>query len=276
MGVGMTAWEQELRFARRFAEQAGDLIRRIAAAGNHIDTKADLSPVTTADRLVNHRFINQVKARFTGDGVLGEEASHHTGSPRTWVIDPVDGTQQLILAIPVFMVSIALVHDGHPVVAVAHNPSTRQTYWASAETGAYRNGTRLQVSTRTGRTEPATVAASGAIAGPAGLNADTLLNITQTIDSTLTTTARRFPWPTVFTGCKIAEGSWDGDLYSGQAAHDVAAVCLLIREAGGTVTDRLGNDQRYDRPVNGCLMSNGHLHKQLTREWSATYVPRQT
>jgi fructose-1,6-bisphosphatase/inositol monophosphatase family enzyme len=252
MGDRMTAWQQELQFARRFAEQAGDQIRRIVAAGNHIDTKADLSPVTTADRLVNHQFIDQVKALFNGDG-----------------------TRQLILAIPVFMVSIALVHDGRPVVAAAHNPSTRQTYWAGVGAGAYRDGTRLRVSTRTGRTEPATVAASGSIAGPAGLNADTLLNVKVAADSTLTTTARRFPWPTVFTGCKIAEGAWDGDLYSGQAAHDVAAVCLLVREAGGTVTDRLGNDQRYDRPVSGCIMSNGHIHKQLTQQWSETYVPRR-
>lgn len=271
----MTAWEQELRFACRFAEQAGDQILRIVAAGNHVDTKADLSPVTTADRQVNHQFIDQVRARFGGDGVLGEEASHHTGSARTWVIDPVDGTQQLILAIPVFMVSIALVHDGRPVVAAAHNPSTRETYWASAGAGAYRNGAQLQVSDRDGLTEPATVTPSGAIAGSADLNADTLLNVHVSADSTLTTTPRRFPWPTVFAGCKIAEGAWDGDLYGGRAAHDVAAVCLLVREAGGTVTDRFGADQRYDRSVNGCIMSNGRIHEQLTRQWRATYVPRQ-
>jgi fructose-1,6-bisphosphatase/inositol monophosphatase family enzyme len=63
----------------------------------------------------------------------------------------------------------------------------------------------------------------------------------------------------------VAEGSWDADLFGQTAAHDVAAVCLLVREAGGTVTDRRGADQRYDRPVDGCLLSNGLLHEHLVR-----------
>jgi fructose-1,6-bisphosphatase/inositol monophosphatase family enzyme len=85
---------------------------------------------------------------------------------------------------------------------------------------------------------------------------------------------RRFPWPSVFSGCKVAEGAWDADLYSGVAAHDVAAVCLLVREAGGTVTDRTGGDQRYDGPVNGCLLSNGKVHAALVEEWCRVYRPR--
>jgi hypothetical protein len=119
-------FEPELDFARRFAGQAGEPVRRILARGYRVDTKADGSVVTTVDRAVNDRFIDEVRSRFPGDGVLGEEASHHTGSERTWVVDPVDGTRQLMLAIPVYMFSAALVVDGCPVVAVTCNPSTRE------------------------------------------------------------------------------------------------------------------------------------------------------
>jgi fructose-1,6-bisphosphatase/inositol monophosphatase family enzyme len=271
--VTARSFEPELRFAREFVLRAGQQIRQTIAEGYRVDLKADRSPVTTVDHLVNHQFIDEVRARFPTDAVLGEEASHPTASTRTWIIDPVDGTRQLILAIPVFMVAVALVHDGRPVVAATCNPSTDQTYWARAGTGAYRNGTRLAVSARDGVSRPATVCAAGATASANGLNADTLLQIS--VEPEFTTTPRRFPWPTVFAGCKVAEGAWDADLYSGHAPHDVAAVCLLVREAGGTVTDRVGSDQRYDRPVNGCLMSNGLIHEHLRRQWHSTYLPRQ-
>lgn len=267
------SFEPELHFARQFVHRAGQQIRQAIAEDYRIDTKDDGSPVTTIDHMVNHRFIDEVRARFPADAVLGEEASHPTGSARTWVIDPIDGTQQLILAIPVFMIAIALVHKGRPVVAVTHNPSTNETYWASIGAGAYRDGTRLSVSTHNGITNPATVCAAGATPSANGLNADTLLQVC--VEPDFTTAPRRFPWPTVFTGCKIAEGAWDADLYSSHAPHDVAAVCLLVREAGGTVTDRLGSDQRYDGPVNGCAMSNGLIHDHLIRQWSSAYLPRQ-
>lgn len=263
----------ELHFALEFAHRSGQQVRHGIATGFHTDIKDDRSPVTTLDHLVNNRFIDEIRQRFPADAVRGEEASSPTRSARTWVIDPVDGTQQLILAIPVFMISIALVQDGRPVVAVAHNPSTDETYWAGIGAGAYRNGVRLAVSTRNGRSEPATVCASGAMPSAGDLNADTLLQVV--VEPELTTTSRRFPWPTVFTGVKIAEGAWDADLYSGHAPHDVAAVCLLVREAGGTVTDRLGCDQRYDAPVNGCLMSNGLIHDRLVHHWSSSYLPRE-
>jgi fructose-1,6-bisphosphatase/inositol monophosphatase family enzyme len=262
----MTPFARELRFARAFAADAIDMICRVAAAGYDVRTKADRTLVTTADDAVNRWFIEQVANRFPGDGVLGEEASQPADGPRTWVIDPIDGTQQFVLGIPVYMVSVALVIDGRPVVGVAANPATGETYWAEAGAGAYRNGTRLRVSGRDGVAEPAIVSGGGANpVPPDGLDADALLLLR--LAPGTGSTPQRFPWPTVFSGCKVAEGSWDADLFGQTAAHDVAAVCLLVREAGGTVTDRAGADQRYDMPVDGCILSNGLLHEHLVQQW---------
>lgn len=272
--MSSSRYVHELRFARRFASASAVRIRQLRAGGYQVDTKRDHSLVTTADLEVNHTFIEQVRDRFPGDGVLGEEASHPGAGPRTWVIDPVDGTQQFVLGIPVFMISIALVEDGIPVVAVAANPSTREEYWATADGGAFRDGQRLRVSTRDGGAEAAIVSGGGAHPTPGGLDADSLLQVATT--PRVGSAPYRFPWPTVFSGCKVAEGVWDGDLYGQTAAHDVAAVCLLVREAGGRVTDRRGRDQRYDAPVDGCVLSNGRVHDELVASWRPDgSAPRQ-
>lgn len=262
---GAGTYADDLRFALGCAEEAAERIRRIRADGFRVGAKRDRTLVTTADLEVNHRFIDRVRERNPSDGVLGEEASHPAAGPRTWVIDPVDGTQQFVLGIPVFMVSIALVVHGVPVVGVAANPSTREVYWAAAGAGAYRDGERLAVSGRDGSAEPAVVAGGGAVPAQGGLDADSLLRVT-TAPSPESAPVR-YPWPTVFSGCKVAEGSWDGDLYGHASAHDVAAVCVLVREAGGRVTDRRGGDQRYDTPVDGCVASNGLVHDELVARW---------
>lgn len=260
-----TAHAQELEFALAFAAEAAERIRTIRAGGFRVSVKPDSTLVTTADDEVNAAFIERVLARFPGDGVLGEEASHAAPGPRTWVIDPIDGTQQFVLGIPVFMVSIALVVDGRPVVAVATNPSTGETYRATAGGGAHRDDHRLAVSGRDGTGPPAVVSGGGGRPTAAGLDTDGLMRVTA--GPVLESSSYRFPWPTVFSGCKVAEGAWDADLYGHASAHDVAAVCLLVREAGGTVTDRHGRDQRYDGPVDGCVLSNGLLHDALVRNW---------
>ncbi|MFE9499899.1 inositol monophosphatase family protein [Streptomyces collinus] len=263
-----SALQDELRFAKWFAGRAGEQIRR--AVGSQTSTaKADGTPVTGTDRAVNDRFIRLASWRFPGDAVLGEEASNSASadaSGRTWVIDPIDGTQYFLLGVPVHMVSIALVDRGTPVVAVAHNPSTGECFWATRGGGAFRDGVRLSVSARDGRSEEAIVRGSGVLQSVGDLASGHLLAVDWR--SGCRTVPYSTALPTVFTGCKIAEGSWDGDLYDGVGAHDVAAVCLLVREAGGKVTDARGREQRYDTAVSGCVLSNGLIHDDLLRHWS--------
>jgi fructose-1,6-bisphosphatase/inositol monophosphatase family enzyme len=273
-------YDNDLAFALDFSDRAGHTVRDLVAGGFDIGTKADATPVTTVDRLLNDRFIDEVRARFPDDAVLGEEASYAVtdraaAGSRTWVIDPIDGTRSLILGIPVFMVSIALVVDGRPVVAVAHNPSTRETYRATLGGGAFRDGTRLAVSSRKGTAgEPATVGGTGAVAAAGGWNADSLLLVTTDTDTYTDPVPVRYPWPSVFCGCKVAEGAWDAVLDSSGSPWDVAAIALLVAEAGGTVTDRQGAAQRYDRAVNGCLLSNGLVHDYVAEAWQRDYRPR--
>jgi fructose-1,6-bisphosphatase/inositol monophosphatase family enzyme len=260
------AFHAELDFALDCVRQAGEQIRAIASSYDVVH-KGDGSLVTTADLQINEWFVEQAAEQFPGDRVLGEELSSDAGGPRTWVIDPLDGTLQFVLGIPVWMVAIALTdEDGRPVLAVAHNPSLRagsgSMYWAIDEGGAFRDGEPIRVSTRDGSAIPAwirgeaTECLSDALSG-------TLMEVA--FAPRMKAIERRV-LPAVFACCLVAEGSLDGVLYTGSGAHDLAAGCLMVREAGGLVTDLAGADQRYDAPVNGGALSNGLIHSALLRQ----------
>jgi fructose-1,6-bisphosphatase/inositol monophosphatase family enzyme len=260
------AYRTELDFALDCVRQAGEQIRAIASSYD-VAHKGDGSLVTTADLQINEWFVEQAAEQFPRDRVLGEELSSYAGGPRTWVIDPLDGTSQFVLGIPVWMIAIALTdEDGRPVLAVAHNPSLRigsgSMYWAIEGGGAFRDGEPIRVSTRDGAAIPAWLRGEGAERVSDTLSG-TLLEVA--FAPTVRATERRV-LPAVFACCLVAEGSLDGVLYTGSGAHDLAAGSLMVREAGGLVTDLAGAEQRYDAPVNGGVLSNGLIHDALLRQ----------
>lgn len=258
------AYHEELDFAKKCARDAGAMIRAIAAAGFDVQHKSDGSPVTTADWKVNQWFIEQVSQRFPKDRVLGEELRRE-GGPRTWVIDPLDGTQQFLLRIPVWTVAIALTDaSGRPVLGVVGNPSVLEgsgsLYWAAQGRGAFRDGSPIHVSTRAAA-ESTWIRGEAAVR-PVNDLSGTLLEVA--FSPRLKATEHR-ALPAVFACCMVAEGSLDGVLFTGSGAHDLAAGCAIVREAGGMVTNLSGLDQRYDRPLNGGVVSNKLLHDELLR-----------
>lgn len=259
----------ELAFVRAFVHDAVEHVRGLRAAGFRTETKADRSLVTTADHDVNRLFIERVAAHFGDDRVLGEEESRAAPGPRTWVIDPIDGTEQFVLGIPTSMIAVALVGaDGQPVVAAVANPATGETYWAVRGHGAHRDGVPLRVSDRDGVRAPAIIRASGPPATEATLRTDGLVRMATATEPEVVPVW--FPWPSAFSGCKVAEGSWDADLYGHTGAWDVAATALLVTEAGGRATDRRGREQRYDGAVDGCILTNGSVHDAIVERWRPT------
>lgn len=261
------SYDAELKFALGWISQACDRIRIVANSTYDIGYKEDGTPVTAVDRMLNRWFIERVAEHFPRDRVLGEELCRDGDGPRTWVIDPLDGTQQFMLRIPVWTIAIALTDEnGCPVLGVVCNPSVRKgsgnLYWAVDRGGAFRDGLQIQVSARDFsmgsvwiRGE-ATTRVSDELSG-------TLLEVG--LASGLRVTEHRI-MPAVFASCLVAEGSLDGVIYTASGAHDLAAGCVIVREAGGKVTDLSGADQRYDRPVNGGVLTNVHIHGRLLRQ----------
>jgi fructose-1,6-bisphosphatase/inositol monophosphatase family enzyme len=247
-------YTKELAFAKKMASEAGEIMRKYYRRNQQVLFKKDHSPVTIADRTINNHLIEWVKKEFPDHGVLGEESSWEPTRNNVWVCDPIDGTVAYILHLPTSMFSVALVIDGQPVVAVALNPWTDELYWAVKDGGAWRNSEKINVSQKKWE-------AGIHLAGSSGGNKEPVDKKRKDLESKQFYVSNVHG--TVFKGCLIAEGSLEARSFMHSGAHDVAAIKLIIEEAGGKVTDLDGNDQRYDRPVNGCVMSNGLVHDEF-------------
>lgn len=246
------AYEREIAFAKDMARAAGEVMRRYYRIDQQVEVKKDLSPITIADTEINELMIKWVQETFPNDGVIGEEASWESERERVWVCDPIDGTHAYIIRVPTSMFSLALVIDGVPVVAAVYNPWTDEMYTAVTSEGAYRNESPIHVSSKDW--------GEGVnITGTRGRSYEKIKEVlTDTPGVKVNTIAGG-----VFKGCLVAEGAVEVWFFEHSGAHDVAAMKLIVEEAGGKVTDLDGNDQRYDRPINGAIMSNGHIHEEL-------------
>ncbi len=113
----------------------------------NIQAKGHQDMVTQADRNVETQIRQALAASYPLDGIVGEEHAPVTGSSGyTWVIDPIDGTANLVAGIPSWVVVIALVHNAKTVAGVIHDPNHDNTYWAQAGGGALCNGAPIRVS----------------------------------------------------------------------------------------------------------------------------------
>jgi fructose-1,6-bisphosphatase/inositol monophosphatase family enzyme len=243
----------ELAFAKRMAFEAGRIMKKYYRADQQVTTKPDHTPVTVADTEVNQLIVDQVKMTFPEYGVLGEEISYQSDREKLWVCDPIDGTPAFIYHIPTSMFSLALVVGGVPQLGVAFNPLTSELYYAVKGKGAFRDDQAIKVAARAWG-EGTRLAGSS----DGSLDRHTARDGFKELDISVIAS-----YSIVFKGCLVAEGSVDGRIWGGNGAHDVAAIKLIVEEAGGKATDLDGNEQRYDQPVNGIVMSNGLIHDKL-------------
>lgn len=248
------AYEKELIFAKEMAQLAGDIMKKYYREDQHVEIKSDMTPVTIADKAVNNMLVEKVKKQFPAHGVLGEEESWNADRESLWVCDPIDGTPAFIYHIPTSMFSLAFVVDGRPKVAVAYNAFTGDLYQAVIGEGSYLNDQRIGVSQRVWGNARLAGSSDGAVDGIA--QRDALVEEGNKVINS---------YGAVFKGCLIAEGSLDGRVFVHKSAHDIAAIKLIIEEAGGRVTDLDGNEQRYDQNINGAIMSNGLVHNELVK-----------
>lgn len=248
-------YEKEIEFAKTMATLAGEVMRKYYRGDQAVEIKEDTTPVTIADKEINDLLIEKVKATFPEDGVLGEEASWQTDRNRLWVCDPIDGTVGFMLHIPTSAFSLAFVVDGVPQVAIAYNPWVDDLYFAVKGEGATRNDTPIHVSKKQWGESIHIAQSSG--------GADPFRDMELVKQLASEKVYINSSPGIVFHGCLIADGSIEGRAFLYHTAHDIAAVKLIIEEAGGKVTDIAGNEQRYDGKLNGAILSNGLIHDKL-------------
>jgi len=237
----------DLAVALRLADAADEItMARFLAADLVVDSKPDRSPVTDADTAVEDTVREIIDELRPDDTVLGEERGGVVGEGRTWVVDPIDGTKNFLRGNPVWATLIALVDGGVPVVGVVSAPAFPRRWHASAGGGAWSGERRLRVS--------GVSALEDAYLSTTDINLweprSTYLAL---IDACWESRAFGDFWQHVL----VAEGALDLAADPVAYAWDLAAVQVIVTEAGGRFTDLRG-EPRFDGGDG--LASNGLLH----------------
>ena len=242
------------------ARKAGRaLIRDFGELENlQISRKGPADFVTNADSRTERVLIEELSRARPGYGFLVEESGVIEGKDKThrFIIDPIDGTTNFLHGIPQFCISIGLEREGHVVSALVFNPVTDEMYVAEKGHGAYLNDRRLRVAVR--QNLPDILVASGA----PFLGKDGRDQFLTELDAVVASTAgmRRFGSAALDLAW-VASGRFDAFWERKLKPWDIAAGILIVREAGGVVTDLDGRDRMMD---NGhILAANEMLHRQL-------------
>jgi histidinol-phosphatase len=234
---------RDLELALRLADAADAISLRSFRTGVAVETKADLTPVTEADRVVEAELRRLLASERPGEAVLGEEEGTSAGT-RRWILDPIDGTRNYTRGIPVWATLVALEEAGDVRLGVVSAPALRRRWWAERGDGAFADGERIGVST-VARVE------------------DAVLSLAY--DDALPTIAGR-AWHVRGLGdfwahMLVAEGAVDAAVDAvGVREWDLAAVQVIVEEAGGRFSDFAG-EPRLDSET--ALSSNGLLHAEV-------------
>jgi fructose-1,6-bisphosphatase/inositol monophosphatase family enzyme len=217
----MAMLDVELAFVKELALEVAT-VARSRAAGVKPQEKANLSYVTDLDHDLERLIRDRLAARFPDDRLTGEEyAASGGGGPRRWSIDPIDGTGNLVHALPLWAISIGLLDEGEPVLGVIAIPPLGELFWAVKGQGAFRDGIPLRVTdTDTLHTQDNICIGTNAL---------------RTIDS------RSLPGRLRDLGsacCEltfVAAGRLAAATFLGEQAHDIAAGVVITTEAGCSI-----------------------------------------
>lgn len=248
--------EEYLDFAKDIAYQAGKIMLKYFNQNNGASYKGDNTIVTLADTEINSYLIKKVKEQYPAHAVDGEEEQSGK-SNFVWVCDPVDGTAMYARHIPVAVFSLALVIDGVPNIGVVYDPFTDSLYTAIKGKGAYKNGEKIFVNNYT-LDNIKTVC-------HCDMWSKAKYNICKVFEKLRNKTRLNDIGSITKASCLVATGDYSLAIFTGtEHKHcDIAAVKVIVEEAGGKVTDLFGNDQRYDQSIKGALISNGIVHNEV-------------
>lgn len=247
------------QFAVNFAKRAGKVIVSNFKLGMKKELRLDFSPVTVTDKKIKSMLIKEIKKLFPTHNVKGEEEVYlKNTSDYLWVCDPVDGTAPFSHGVPICTFSLALVHKGKPILGVVYDPFSKRLFFASTGQGSYLNGKRIFVNNKNSikRSLAEFGYWSGGKYSLAEFEEELILNYD----------IFHFKFCSfIYPCCLVACGELDFTVFPGYTAHDVASVKIIVEEAGGKVTDIYGQEQSYDKEINGAIVSNSKLHPELVK-----------
>jgi myo-inositol-1(or 4)-monophosphatase len=255
-----------LKVAIEIAREAGAILREGFDRPKNITYKGEVDLVTESDRRSEELVVARLKKHFPDHGIVAEEGARTAARTKyCWHVDPLDGTTNFAHGYPCFAVSIGLVEDGEPIVGVVFNPVANELFTAVRGEGAYLNENRIHVS-------PVEKLAQSLVATgfPTHLRKKSS-NMEYYWQFTLRTHGVRRDGSAALDLCSVACGRFDAYWEFGLSSWDTAAGVLLVKEAGGMVTDLAGQPYRLGGP--SLIASNGHIHAEL-REVAAGIAER--
>ena len=243
-----------LEAALEAAKAAREVIMPYYRSNLNIEFKEDRSPVTEADRAAEMCIRGLLLERFPGHGIYGEEYGNiNPDAQYLWLVDPIDGTKSFIQAYGFFSTQIALLHRGELVLGVSCAPAMNELAWAASGEGAWLNGDRLQVSSIP-EIEAATISSGNIQSLARSGNWEAYRKLISSADRTR-------GYGDFYHYHRLAAGQIDAVLESDVNILDIAALTVIVREAGGMVTGLDGS--QIDINSRSILAANPALHSKV-------------
>lgn len=243
-------------FTTALACKAGEIMRKNFTLGMEKKMKEkDTSPVTIFDTAINRMVIEAINDAFPQHSIIGEEESSKKESEYTWFCDPIDGTTPFTSGIPIATFSLALTRNAIPILGVIYDPFMDRLFVGEKEKGSFVNNKKIFISKDISITGQPLYTGwwKHSIYDLGVFRSDLSSKGAKIMDFNCFT----------YAGALVAAGEFSALIYGDHFPWDIAAIQILVEEAGGKCTDFMGDIPRYDREINGFIASNGKIHEEL-------------
>ncbi|MDB9823298.1 inositol monophosphatase [Deltaproteobacteria bacterium] len=250
-------WEKELNIAGQAARESGKILNDLFGKVTNIEKKGEIDLVTEADFQSEKAVMEIINSNLPKDNILTEETGEQgKNSERLWILDPLDGTTNFTHSFPFFAVSIALQVDKEVVLGVVYNPCTEEYFEARKGEGAFLNKKPIRVSQTKDLRESlmATGFPYSVIKDP-----NRVMGLLKTM--IVHVQGVRRPGAASIDLCYVASGRLDGFWEEGLQPWDTAAGSLIVREAGGILTDY--NGKEYSPFQKSTIAANPSIHQKM-------------
>jgi myo-inositol-1(or 4)-monophosphatase len=246
------------------AREAGAILRNYFGKANGTDHKGELDLVTDADRAAEAHITEALQTQFPDYAIVGEEGSdYHPGGGAPdyyWYVDPLDGTTNFVHGIPHFSVSIALAGiDRRPVLGVVYDPIRDELFSAHEGGGTTLNGEAIKISSTEKLIDSLVVTGF-----PYDRRSSLENNLKAFNAMALRVQGIRRVGSAALDLAYVAAGRFDGYWEMKLNMWDCFAGIVLVREAGGKVTDYRESDQHLYQKHPQVLATNGHIHSEMS------------
>jgi histidinol-phosphatase len=249
-------WNVALQAARDAAAAAAEVIRYYWQRGVEVEIKSDATPVTIADREAEKAIRAVLTAALPDAAIYGEEFGlDGDRDGLLWLVDPLDGTKSFVRRTPFFSTQIALMHEGELVLGVSSAPIYGETMWASVGGGAWLDGQRVHVAQTTDMSQ-----ASLSTGNVKTMTADARW---QALGAMIRDSNRIRGYGDFCHYHLLARGSLDLVIESDLNILDIAALAVIVREAGGVFTDLEG--QPLTLETRSVLAGTPAIHAQALK-----------